>query len=148
MALAPISMTDLSQPGSALPPPRTESGPTVLVVEDEDPLRFAIRRFLQTEGYTVLEAHNGASALEVLSQTEATGVQLVLTDLRMPVMDGRQLAAALARMRPSLPIIFMSGFTTQLLDMRLVSPHLAFLAKPFRNDDLLATIRNLLGQTT
>jgi two-component system, cell cycle sensor histidine kinase and response regulator CckA len=148
MALAPISMTDLSQPGSALPAPRAESGPTVLVVEDEDPLRFAIRRFLQTEGYTVLEARNGASALEVLSQTEATGVQLVLTDLRMPVMDGRQLAAALARMRPSLPIIFMSGFTAQLLDLRLVSPHLAFLAKPFRNDDLLATIRNHLGQTT
>ena len=147
MALAPISMTDLSQPGSALPPPRAES-PTVLVVEDEDPLRFAIRQFLQTQGYTVLEAHNGASALEVLSQTEATGVQLVLTDLRMPVMDGRQLAAALARMRPSLPIIFMSGFTAQLLDLRLVSPHLAFLAKPFRNDDLLATIRNHLGQTT
>jgi two-component system cell cycle sensor histidine kinase/response regulator CckA len=148
MALAPISMTDLSQPGSALPPPRAGSGPTVLLVEDEDPLRFAIRRFLQTEGYTVLEAHNGASALEVLSQTEATGVQLVLTDLRMPIMDGRQLAAALARMRPSLPIIFMSGFTAQLLDLRLVSPHLAFLAKPFRNDDLLATIRNQLGKTT
>jgi CheY-like chemotaxis protein len=119
-----------------------------LVVEDEDPLRSAIRRLLQTEGYTVLEAHNGASALELLTGTEPGGVQLVLTDLRMPVMDGRQLAAALARVRPSLPIIFMSGFTAQLLDMRLVSPHLAFLAKPFRNDELLATIRSQLGSPT
>ena len=141
-------MTDLSQPASAPPPPRAGSGPTVLVVEDEDPLRSAIRRLLQTEGYTVLEAHNGANALELLTGTEPGGVQLVLTDLRMPVMDGRQLAAALARVRPSLPIIFMSGFTAQLLDMRLVSPHLAFLAKPFRNDELLATIRSQLGSPT
>jgi two-component system, cell cycle sensor histidine kinase and response regulator CckA len=118
----------------------------VLVVEDEDPLRSAIRRVLQTEGYAVLEAQNGAMALELLTASEsAAGVELVLTDLRMPVMDGRQLAAALARLRPRLPIIFMSGFTAQLMDMRLVSPQLAFLAKPFRNEDLLATIRNQLG---
>ena len=141
-------MTDLSQPASAPAPPRAGSGPTVLVVEDEGPLRSAIRRLLQTEGYTVLEAHNGANALELLTGSEAAGVQLVLTDLRMPVMDGRQLAAAIARVRPSLPIIFMSGFTAQLLDMRLVSPHLAFLAKPFRNDELLATIRSQLGSPT
>ena len=87
-------------------------------------------------------------ALEVLAEVNAGRVDLVLTDLRMPVMDGRQLAAALARLRPSLPIIFMSGFTAQLLDMRLVSPHLAFLPKPFRNDDLLATIRSRLGPMT
>jgi two-component system, cell cycle sensor histidine kinase and response regulator CckA len=103
---------------------------------------------LQNEGYTVLEARNGANALELLAGTEASGIKLVLADLRMPVMDGRQLAAALARVRPSLPIIFMSGFTAQLMDMRLVSPHLPFLAKPFRNDDLLATIRSQLGQAT
>jgi CheY-like chemotaxis protein len=86
----------------------------VLVVEDEDALRSAIRRSLQTEGYAVLEAQNGAMALELLTASEsAAGVELVLTDLRMPVMDGRQLAAALARLRPKLPIIFMSGFTAQ-----------------------------------
>jgi two-component system, cell cycle sensor histidine kinase and response regulator CckA len=141
-------MTDLSQPGSAPPARRAGSGPTVLIVEDEDSLRSAIRRLLQNEGYTVVEAQNGAKALELLTGTEAAGVKLVLTDLRMPVMDGRQLAAALARMRPSLPIIFMSGFTAQLMDMRLVSPHLAFLPKPFQNDDLLATIRSRLEPTT
>jgi two-component system cell cycle sensor histidine kinase/response regulator CckA len=139
-------MTDLSQPGSAQPAPRRAgSGLTVLVVEDEDPLRSAIGRVLQTEGYAVLEAQNGAMALELLTASEAAAVELVLTDLRMPVMDGRQLAAALARLRPRLPIIFMSGFTAQLMDMRLVSPQVAFLAKPFRNEDLLATIRNQLG---
>lgn len=107
-------------------------------------MRAAIRRLLQDEGYTVLEAQNGASALQVLNAPGAPGVALVLTDLRMPVMDGRQLAAALARLRPRLPVVFMSGFTAQLMDMRLVSPHLAFLAKPFKNDDLLATVRGQL----
>ena len=117
---------------------------TVLVVEDEDAVRIGIRRLLQDEGYTVLEASNGAKALQLLDEMEAGAVDLVLTDLRMPVMDGRELAAALARRHPSLPIVFMSGFTAQLMDLRLVSPHLAFLAKPFRNDDLLAAVKSQL----
>ena len=118
--------------------PQGERGPTVLVVEDDLTVRAGIRRLLEQAGYTVLEAENGAAALQVLEGSGAGSVSLVLTDLRMPVMDGRQLAAALARRQPSLPIVFMSGFTAQLMDLRLVSPHLAFLAKPFRNDDLLA----------
>ena len=117
--------------------------PTVLVVEDEDNLRVVIRRLLEGEGYGVLEAGNGASALELL-ETPDHNVRLVLTDLRMPIMDGRQLAAALARLHPTLPIMFMSGFTTQLMDMRLVCPHLPFLAKPFRNDDLVAAVKGQL----
>ncbi len=114
---------------------------TILVVEDEDGLRCVIRRLLQDEGYTVLEAADGARALQLLAHGADQQVGLVLTDLRMPVMDGRQLAAALARLHPSLPIVFMSGFTAQLMDLRLVSPELTFLPKPFRNDDLLATVR-------
>jgi two-component system cell cycle sensor histidine kinase/response regulator CckA len=124
--------------------PRAETAATVLVVEDEESLRTAIRRLLQDEGYTVLDAANGAMALELLNRTGGRPVDLVLTDLRMPVMDGRQLAAALARVRPSLPIIFMSGFTAQLMDLRLVSPHVVFLPKPFRNEELLASVRRRL----
>jgi CheY-like chemotaxis protein len=122
-------------------------GATVLVVEDEEAIRTSIRRLLQREGYNVLEAPDGAKALQLLEDTAAPRVALVLTDLRMPVMDGRQLAAALARRRPSLPIVFMSGFTAQLMDLRLVSPHLAFLAKPFRDTDLLATVRGQLNRS-
>jgi CheY-like chemotaxis protein len=113
------------------------------VVEDEAAVRAGIRRLLQGEGYTVLEAENGATALQLLDEAR-NSIALVLTDLRMPVMDGRQLAAALARRRPSLPIVFMSGFTAQLMDLRLISPHLAFLAKPFRNHDLLAAVKTQL----
>lgn len=110
-------------------------------------MRTSIRRLLLREGYNVIEAPDGARALELLDDTASHEVALVLTDLRMPVMDGRQLAAALARKRPSLPIVFMSGYTTQLMDLRLVSPHLAFLAKPFRDADLLATIRAQLDSS-
>jgi two-component system cell cycle sensor histidine kinase/response regulator CckA len=119
---------------------------TVLVVEDEDGLRSVILRALQADGFEVLEARDGATALRVLEEAGDRRVELVLTDLRMPVMDGRQLAAALARLRPSLPIVFMSGFTAQLMDLRLVCPHLTFLAKPFRNEDLLAMVRGQLDR--
>ena len=119
---------------------------TVLVVEDEDALRASIRRLLSSCGFEVMEAQNGATALQLLERESVPKVSLVLTDLRMPVMDGRQLASALARRYPSLPIVFMSGFTAQLMDLRLVSPNLAFLAKPFREAELLAMVRRQLGQ--
>ena len=119
---------------------------TVLVVEDEAALRQSIGRLLQKEGYQVLEAPNGATALEILDDAAGKAISLVLTDLRMPVMDGRQLASALARRHPSLPIIFMSGFTAQLMYLRLVSPHLSFLAKPFKDQDLLAAIRSQISR--
>jgi len=138
--LASLSRPGIGRSPTPVGPPRP---PTVLVVQDEDDLRAVIRRLLQGEGYGVLEAGNGASALKVLEVPDHN-VELILTDLRMPVMDGRQLAAALARLHPSLPIVFMSGFTTQLMDMRLVSPHLPFLAKPFQNDDLVATVKGQL----
>jgi two-component system cell cycle sensor histidine kinase/response regulator CckA len=129
------------------PTSRPEAQKTILVVEDEDVLRAAIRRLLQEQGYTVLEAPNGSAALHLLEEGPGGRIDLVLTDLRMPVMDGRQLASALARRRPSLPIVFMSGFTAQLMDLRLVSPNLAFLAKPFRNHDLIAAVRGQLARS-
>jgi two-component system, cell cycle sensor histidine kinase and response regulator CckA len=119
---------------------------TVLVVEDETALRQSIGRLLQKEGFQVVEAPNGATALEILDHDAGKAISLVLTDLRMPVMDGRQLASALARRHPSLPIIFMSGFTAQLMDLRLVSPQLSFLAKPFKDQDLLAAIRSQISR--
>jgi CheY-like chemotaxis protein len=121
---------------------------TVLVVEEEAALRQAIRRVLQEAGYDVLEADNGAAALQLVNGHGPGTIDLVLTDLRMPIMDGRALAAALARSRPDLPIVFMSGFTAQLIELRTVSPDLDFLAKPFRNHELLATLRGRLDRQT
>jgi CheY-like chemotaxis protein len=134
-------MTPKADPGKLQAMGTGGSSPTVLVVEDEAALRSGIRRLLEDAGYTVVEAENGATALGLLEDTASERIDLVLTDLRMPVMDGRQLASALARQHPSLPVVFMSGFTAQLMDLRLISPNLAFLAKPFRNEDLLSAVR-------
>src|SRR3954467_13256158 len=117
-----------------------------MVVEDEAALRAGIRRLLQEDGYNVVEAENGATALQLLQGPASETIDLVLTALRMPIMDGRQLSSALARRRPSLPVVFMSGFTAQLMDLRLVSPNLAFLAKPFRDQDLLAAVRSQIAK--
>jgi two-component system, cell cycle sensor histidine kinase and response regulator CckA len=126
-------------------PQATSLGPglgrTVLVVEDEEALRVMIRRLLQREGYAVLEANNGADAIRLLQESTGPAVELVLTDLRMPLMGGRELAASLARSQPGLPVVLMSGFTAQLRDLQLISPNLALLSKPFRDHDLLATIK-------
>ena len=120
---------------------------TVLLVEDEDGLRSMIRRVLQDHGYTVLEASNGVRALQLLAEGGAgSEVGLVLTDLRMPLMDGRQLAAALARLLPMLPVVFMSGYTAQLMEMQLVSPQLVFLPKPFQTEGLLTMVRSQYGR--
>jgi two-component system, cell cycle sensor histidine kinase and response regulator CckA len=140
-----VSMARFSGAGPA-EPATPESTHTVLVVEDEDALRASIRRLLSSGGFDVVEAQDGATALQLLERESVPKVSLVLTDLRMPVMDGRQLASALARRYPSLPIVFMSGFTAQLMDLRLVSPNVAFLAKPFREAELLAMVRRQLGQ--
>ena len=126
----------------------TGNGRVVLVVEDEEPLRAMIRRLLQREGYTVLEADNGAHALRLLEEASGRTVELVLTDVRMPLMGGRELAAALARSQPGLPVVLMSGFTAQLREIQLISPNLALLPKPFRDHDLLATIRAHLDRAS
>ena len=121
-------------------------GRTVLVVEDEEALRGMIRRLLQREGYTVLEANNGADAIRLMQEATGPAVELVLTDLRMPLMGGRELAAALARSQPGLPVVVMSGFTAQLRDLQLISPHLTLLSNPFRDHDLLAAVRTHLDR--
>ena len=124
------------------------NGRVVLVVEDEVALRAMITRLLHREGYTVLEADNGAHALRVLEGAADRPVELVLTDVRMPLMGGRELAAALARSQPGLPVVLMSGFTAQLREIQLISPHLALLGKPFRDHDLLTTVRAHLDRSS
>jgi CheY-like chemotaxis protein len=139
-------MTERSKahPAGSVRAPETDRA--VLVVEDEAALRAMIRRLLEREGYAVLEAENGAEALRLLEGSSGRSVDLVLTDVRMPEMGGRELAAALARSQPGLPVVLMSGFTAQLREIQLISPHLALLFKPFREADLLRAIQNHLDR--
>ena len=110
--------------------------PTVLVVDDEASLRLYMARVLEDEGYAVLEAENGPEALSMLDAGETGSVQLVITDVRMPGMSGKDLAARLAERPSSPPVLFVSGSHTDVPG--------PLLKKPFLPDDLTAVARNLL----
>jgi len=118
---------------------------TVLVVEDEPAVRNSVRRILARQGYSVLEANNGAEAIRILLAREQS-IDLVLTDLMMPEMTGRELIAWL-RSHPGAPrILAMSGYDEQSAMRGEPLPEGApFLAKPFTVDGLLRAIRAALG---
>jgi CheY-like chemotaxis protein len=130
--------------------PEAESPPlpavqeTVLVVEDEDALRELAREILEMHGYDVVEACNGQDALRVYDQREG-GIDLLLTDVVMPVMGGRELARHLEKRQPGLKVLYVSGYTdeTAIREGKL-EPGAEFLAKPFSPDDLASKIREVL----
>jgi len=117
---------------------------TVLLVEDDESLRPLMRRVLETHGYAVLEARHGKDAMRV-----ATGhggdVDLVITDVVMPEMGGRELAERLASSRPSSKILFVSGYTDDVVIRQgILDSGRAFLQKPFTPQELLTKAREVL----
>ncbi|HSH44333.1 MAG TPA: response regulator, partial [Longimicrobiales bacterium] len=119
--------------------PEDEGLGTVLLAEDEEAVRRLTARVLQRHGYTVLAAENGTAALEVFRRDPA-GVDLVLSDLVMPGMGGRDLVRAIHELRPSMPIIFMSGYEEEMARSGAQERAAQFLAKPFSPRDLVATV--------
>ena len=117
---------------------------SVLVVEDEDPLRRLVERILAREGYQVTVARHGADALQIAAAMEAP-VELLITDIVMPELGGREVAEALRASRPALPVLFISGYDPDpvVLDAG-DQTNTAFLAKPFTGSALLAQVRQLL----
>jgi two-component system cell cycle sensor histidine kinase/response regulator CckA len=111
---------------------------TVLVVEDEPRVRALAARALERSGYTVLTAADGEGALAVAA-TSLDRIDLVLTDVAMPGIDGRALVGKLRALRPDLPVLFMSGFTSAGPG-ELEAP---LLAKPFTPDALVARVQEL-----
>jgi PAS domain S-box-containing protein len=117
---------------------------TVLVVEDEDVVRAMACRGLRDHGYTVLEARNGAEALALVQDNPAT-IDLVVSDVVMPELGGRELAARLALVDPALPVLYMSGYTGEdVIQRGLMDPGAPFQPKPFTPDALARTVRELL----
>jgi CheY-like chemotaxis protein len=121
------------------------SGETVLVVEDEDAVRVFTGRALAGCGYTVLEACRAEEALEIASQYPGP-IAAILTDVSMPGMSGCELAQKLALTRPTLKVIFMSGYGPDDPVMRRVSPAPSFLQKPFTPDVLTMKLREVLDK--
>jgi len=126
-----------------MPPP---GGPErILLVEDEPNVRRIARRILERNGYTVLEASNGAEALRILERRQEP-IALVLTDLVMPEMGGRELASKLRIVSPTSRVLFMSGYTEDaVLRQSVMEPGAIFLDKPFTFDTLIRKVREALA---
>jgi len=118
---------------------------TVLLVEDEAALRLLTKNLLEICGYTVLEAKNGAEALDI-SQRHAGPIDLLLTDVVMPGISGRVLADQLTQLRPQIKVVFTSGYTGQTVGAHgILDPGSVFLQKPFTRDALARKLREALG---
>ncbi len=118
----------------------------VLVVEDEASVRSMVRRSLEAVGLTVVEAKNGREALDMVANRPERP-RLVLTDVIMPELNGRELSEALASSQPGLPVLFMSGYTGEDVLARSLLPETAqFIQKPFAPEELVARVRTLLSE--
>ena len=117
---------------------------TLLLVEDEAPVRDSVRRLLEGHGYKVIEAQNGVDALNIYESNRAA-IDLVLTDVVMPEMGGNELFERLRARNPDVRVLFMSGYTDrQLLDNGTVPGGAGFVAKPFTVETLIRRLREVL----
>jgi len=125
---------------------RSQGTGTLLVAEDEESLREVMCEHLCSWGYTVLEASSGQQALSVASQHEGH-IDLLITDLVMPKMSGKDLAQMLGSLRPDLKTIYMSGYTDDAVVRHGISElSVTFLQKPFSLDTLARKVRDTLGR--
>jgi len=118
------------------------SAETILLVEDAEPVRELSRSLLSEGGYTVLEAEHPEKAIEIAQTYEGT-IHLLLTDMVMPGMNGKALAARLALIRPEMKVVYTSGYTG-FSRSALVEPDLVFLPKPFTKESLLSKVQEVL----
>ncbi len=121
---------------------------TILLVEDEETLRTMGKLYLEGEGYTVLEAADGTAALQVAKQ-HAGPIHLLLTDVIMPGMNGRELANQISPTRPEMKVLFMSGYTENAIGHNgMLDDGITLLQKPFTLPALKAIVREMLDSVT
>lgn len=134
-----------AEPVQEQPAPARRGTETILVAEDEEAVRKLLRDILEQRGYRVLEASSGQDALVIAESGEQ--IDLLLTDVVMPRMGGRELARRFAMLYPGTPILFLSGYTDEMVgEPGLLGPGADFMSKPFAPEDLARRIRELLDR--
>jgi two-component system, cell cycle sensor histidine kinase and response regulator CckA len=132
------------QPAAA-PAAHCRGSETLLVVEDEEGVRILVRDYLRMNGYTVLEAGHGEEALRIAGE-HSGAIALMITDVIMPGMNGRELAERMAILRPGMKVLYMSGYAeTAVYRKGVLEPGAPFLQKPFGPPDLGRKVRDVLG---
>jgi DNA-binding response OmpR family regulator len=130
-------------PGAA-PAPAAGGTETILLVEDEPAVRALVLRSLGRAGYTVLESEDGEQALEHIEKS-GSRIALMLTDVVLPDIDGQELARRIEASLPGTPVIFMSGYTDNLINRNgVLDRGVVFVQKPFTPQTLLGKIRQVL----
>jgi len=136
---------EVAEPGR----PALEAGPppggteTILVVEDDEMIRSLIRDILESTGYRVLVADDPESGMKLIGEQEE--IHLLLTDLILPGMSGRELVDKVAELKPEIRVLFMSGYSDEAVARHgILEPGLAFLQKPFSRDALVRKVRDVL----
>jgi len=118
---------------------------TILLAEDEQDVREVAREFLESGGYTVIEAHNGAEALRLAAEHKAT-IDLLVTDMVMPGMTGKELAGRLRHQHSGIGVIYMSGYSEQTAaETTQADANMLLLTKPFSRGSILRTVREALN---
>ena len=140
----PRADADVDAPSSGTDVPLSRRNETLLLIDDEEPIRRVTRRLLERLGYAVIEAADPDSAL-ALCRTYAGRIDLLLTDLVMPVMSGVALAEQAQALRPGLRVVYMSGYAADVLDAAgMEMPPGPFLQKPFELRGLATILREAL----
>jgi PAS domain S-box-containing protein len=124
----------------------TRGWETVLLVEDEESVRQLVRETLESRGYKVIEACDGERALAIASTQNA--IQLMITDVVMPGMNGQDLAKEIVKTHPATKVLFLSGYAEDTIRQQALPPGTAFLQKPFTLQTLLRKTREVLGNSS
>jgi PAS domain S-box-containing protein len=142
----PRTLAPAERPSGPRRMPARGGTETILLVEDEPVVRSLIARALRGYGYTIIEAANGREALESYRQ-HGVAIALVVTDVAMPEMGGRELAARLRELAPELPVLFISGYTgEEVIERGLLPSGVPFVSKPFSPESLADRLRGLLDR--
>ncbi len=123
-----------------------EGKETILVVEDEDIVRHVVRNILSKKGYRVLQASNGQEAIDLARRHEGP-IDMIVTDVVMPGLNGRQVVEVVKAEHPRLAVLFMSGYTEDIINHRgILEPGISFIEKSSVNNSLAHKVRDLLDQ--